>query len=263
MDLRYWGEAFLYAVHIRSITYTAALDDKVPHACLDRQEAKRLTPSDIWVCRLRQYPEEGSWWKTRGHFYQMPPYWLVGQMRRRGYRLEDAETGKLITARDVRFVENDAPGDLAVIETRGNAPTRAEIDALGPPKIEKAAGTANPIVPTPPEVEPAALPSATAPVPPPPANDDSNSLPDAENIEIQQIQQPKTSKWASLPTREHPRRERRPAAPPGEPSTDEDFLIATNQSTDRARAFITFANEPRTYKEAMRFFPLEGVGESD
>ncbi len=24
MDLRYWGEAFLYAVHIRSITYTAA-----------------------------------------------------------------------------------------------------------------------------------------------------------------------------------------------------------------------------------------------
>ncbi len=67
----------------------------------------------------------------------------------KGYRLEDAETGKLITARDVRFVENDAPGDLAVIETRGNAPTRAEIDALGPPKIEKAAGTANPIVPSP------------------------------------------------------------------------------------------------------------------
>ncbi len=79
-----------------------------------------LTPSDIWVCRLRQYSEEGSWWKTRGHFYQMPPYgWWADETK--GYRLEDAETGKLITARDVRFVENDAPGDLAVIETRGNA----------------------------------------------------------------------------------------------------------------------------------------------
>ncbi len=30
MDLRYWGEAFQYAVHIRSVTYTSALEDQVP-----------------------------------------------------------------------------------------------------------------------------------------------------------------------------------------------------------------------------------------
>ncbi len=251
MDLRYWGEAFLYAVHIRSITYTAALDDKVP---LHAWTGKKPNVSHLRIFGSVAYANIPK--KVRGGKLEVTSIkcrligWWADETK--GYRLEDAETGKLITARDVRFVENDAPGDLAVIETRGTAPTRAEIDALGPPKIEKAAGTANPIVPTPPEVESAAPPSATAPVPPPPANDDSNSLPDAENIEIQQVQQPKTSKWASLPTREHPRRERRPAAPPGEPSTDEDFLIATNQSTDRARAFITFANEPRTYKEAMR-----------
>ena len=38
MDLRYWGEAFLYAVHIRNITYTSALKDRVPdHAWYDRK----------------------------------------------------------------------------------------------------------------------------------------------------------------------------------------------------------------------------------
>ncbi|THG93712.1 hypothetical protein EW026_g7595 [Hermanssonia centrifuga] len=38
MDLRYWGEAFMYAVHIRNITVTFALKDKVPkHAWTGRK----------------------------------------------------------------------------------------------------------------------------------------------------------------------------------------------------------------------------------
>ena len=38
IDLRYWGEAFIYAVHIRNITYTSTLKDKVPdHAWTGRK----------------------------------------------------------------------------------------------------------------------------------------------------------------------------------------------------------------------------------
>jgi len=35
----------------------------------------------------------------------------------KGYQLEDIETRKLIMSRDVRFVEDESPGDLAVVET--------------------------------------------------------------------------------------------------------------------------------------------------
>jgi len=31
MDLRYWGEAFMYAVHIRSLILTSGLEGMVPH----------------------------------------------------------------------------------------------------------------------------------------------------------------------------------------------------------------------------------------
>ena len=32
MDLRYWGEAFMYAVYLRSITPTSALKGKIPYS---------------------------------------------------------------------------------------------------------------------------------------------------------------------------------------------------------------------------------------
>jgi len=31
VDLRYWGEAFMYAVHIRSLTLTSGLKEIVPY----------------------------------------------------------------------------------------------------------------------------------------------------------------------------------------------------------------------------------------
>ena len=36
------------------------------------------------------------------------------------YRLEDKENGRLITLRDVRFLEDERPNDLAVIESSGS-----------------------------------------------------------------------------------------------------------------------------------------------
>ena len=46
----------------------------------------------------------------------------------KGDRLEDVETGKLITARDVKFIEDDSPRDFAIIETQGQvAPTKEDL----------------------------------------------------------------------------------------------------------------------------------------
>ncbi len=241
MDLRYWGEAFQYAVHIRSVTYTSALEDQVPvHAWT----GNKPDISHLRIFGSVAYANISK--KVRGGKLEVTSVkcrlmgWWADETK--GYRLEDAETGKIITARDVRFVEDDTPGDLAVIETRGVAPTRAEIDALGPREVEKAVESAVPNAPTSPEEISTAQQGDSAPGP---------STPDQPETS-QEVQQPKPSKWASLPPREHPRRERKPAALPGEPMTEDEFLFESNLRTGPSRAFITFANEPRTYKEAMR-----------
>jgi len=41
--------------------------------------------------------------------------WWTGETK--GYRLEECETGELIISRDVHIVEDDSPGDLAIMET--------------------------------------------------------------------------------------------------------------------------------------------------
>ena len=56
--------------------------------------------------------------------------WWEGETK--GYRLEDMETGKLITSRDVRFIEDDSPGDLVEISTSGTVPTQQDLDSLAP-----------------------------------------------------------------------------------------------------------------------------------
>ena len=46
MDLCYWGEAFLYAVHICSCTYTAPIKGIVP---LEAWSGKRPDISHLWI----------------------------------------------------------------------------------------------------------------------------------------------------------------------------------------------------------------------
>ena len=41
----------------------------------------------------------------------------------KGYRLEDIETKKLITARDICVIEDDKPMDVAIIEDEAGHPT--------------------------------------------------------------------------------------------------------------------------------------------
>ena len=241
MDLRYWGEAFLYAVHIRSLTHTSALDNIVP------AHAWSGTKPDVSHLRIfgsvayANIPK-----KVRGGKLEVTSIkcrllgWWADETK--GYRLEDVETGKIITARDVRFAEDDSPGDLAVIETRGVAPTEAEIDRLVPDDVfGKTAGSVSPISQSKSSPQPAA-----AVEPPIPSVDDASPTLEAD-VSVPR----KTSKWDNLPPRDHPRHERKPAIPPGDEATEEEFLLASNRTLDN-RAFITYPNEPQTYKQAMR-----------
>ena len=116
MDLCYWGEAFMYAVHIRSLSPTSALNDIVPfHAWYGRK------PNVSHLCIFGSVGYVNIPKKTRKGKLAVTSFkcriigWWADETR--GYRLEDVETGKLITARDVKFIEDDSPGDLAIIET--------------------------------------------------------------------------------------------------------------------------------------------------
>ncbi|KAJ3485148.1 hypothetical protein NLI96_g5163 [Meripilus lineatus] len=131
MDLRYWGEAFTYAIHIRNVTFTSALKDKVPdHAWTGRKPD---------ISHLRIFGSVGYVHipkKVRGGKLEETAIkcrllgWWAEETK--GYRLEDVETGKLITSRDVRFIEDETPGDLALIEGGGIRPTVAELTKLAP-----------------------------------------------------------------------------------------------------------------------------------
>jgi len=104
-----------------------------------------------------------------------------------GYRLEDIETGKLITSWDICFVEDESPGDLVVVETWGAVHTEGQLDEL----VLKKTMT-NVIPPSPlstPESAEAELPTEIL-VPTPAAEPSLNPV--------------KTSKWANLPPRDHP-----------------------------------------------------------
>lgn len=103
MDLRYWGEAFLYVVHIRNVTYTSALKDRVPdHAWYDRKpdiSHLRVFGSLAYVNIPKKL--RGGKLEATSKKYRLLGWW-AGETK--GYRLEDCETGKLITSCDVRFV---------------------------------------------------------------------------------------------------------------------------------------------------------------
>ena len=46
MDLRYWGEAFMYAVHIRSLTLTSGLKRIVPY---EAWTGRKADVSHLWI----------------------------------------------------------------------------------------------------------------------------------------------------------------------------------------------------------------------
>ena len=167
----------------------------------------------------------------------------------KGYRLEDAKTGKLITSRDVRFVEDERPTDLAMIEGDKRDFRAGELMEVQPD------GTLQPVVPKPaeqeiqdniftndnkftPNPEPEIQPNEVIPKPEP-ALDPNVSMPRAAR-----------NKWADLPRREQPTRVHNPPARYLEGSTEQEIDAAIHEKNQH-HTFIAYNEDPCTYAEAM------------
>ncbi len=259
MDLQYWGEAFLYAVHIRNVSYTSALNGMVPeHAWSSRKpdiSHLRIFGSTAYV----NIPKKLRGGKLEATSVQCRLLgWWEGETK--GYRLEDVKTRKIITSRDVRFIEDERPTDLAVIDGERTPPSQQDLDDLVPgvkrveqPKTDTVSDK---------DADPPALPLTSA----------SSSRSESESSDFDseprfEPDQPPVipatpqkvadvapppppapkcarvaAKWQNLPARNHPARERRPVVPFGQQPTE----------AAQERAFVTFSNEPSTYREAAQ-----------
>ena len=260
MDLRYWGEAFMYAVHIRNISPTSALDGKVPfHAWYGRKpniSHIRIFGS-IAYANIPKVIRGGKLEKTAVKCRLLG--WWADETK--GYRLEDLETKRLITSRDVRFVEDEKPNDLAVIkgeEQRVPVEKSSKTEPTGAIRQHTDTEDAEISEPDSPVASEPTSESDFDPEPrfepetmlgPPPNT--AGSSDDVENA-ASLPRARKSSKWTNLPPREQSTRNRAPAVRYGIEATPEEVDEAANaKNTNRHRAFITLSNEPRTYREAM------------
>jgi len=97
VSLRYWGEAFSYAVHIRSLSATTGLDSVVSYEAWTGRKPDvshlRVFGSLGWAHVPRQV-RRGKL-ESQAVKVQMLGWWVN---KAKGYRLEDLENGKLIAS---------------------------------------------------------------------------------------------------------------------------------------------------------------------
>ena len=175
----------------------------------------------------------------------------------KGYRLEDEENGRLITSRDVRFLEDKRPNDLAVIKSSGSVRAAdQQLEDLAatrtPPELKNNISNlhslhdpnlfiAQPLRPdTPPDLSK--------------GPDDIQAIPAL--VPAPEPSPPKTSRWADLPQWEPSTHICNPVdhlvgGLSGNPKLDAEIEEARNQRGQH-RVFIVLDHEdPRTFKEAM------------
>ncbi|KAJ3557795.1 hypothetical protein NP233_g11654 [Leucocoprinus birnbaumii] len=218
IDLRYWGEAFMYAVHIRSLTPTSGLEGLVPYEAWTGRKPDvshlRIFGSFGWAL----VPKEVRHGKleSRAVRVRMLGWWTD---ETKGWQLEDLENGKLIASRDVNFDENDAPSELASIDLP--RATTEEVDEFVDDAIDN--GTSS-------EDEPESAEALEQRLLTPPNIVSPASKPPPAPR--------KTTKWSDLPKREPSSRTRKPVERYGQKETTHV-------------AFLTIGGEPSNYKEMM------------
>jgi transposase InsO family protein len=195
MDLRYWGEAFMYAVHIRNLSLTSGLADKVPYHAWTRRKPD--------VSHLRVFGSIGFAnipKKLRGGKLEATAVkcrllgWWADESK--GYRMEDLETKKVIASRDVRFIEDETPTELAVIDGgTAEAPEPHGDNDLINPSVRQ---------------------------PPAPTLDDPTV----------DVQAPKAPRWGNLPPREASNRNRKAVQWFGVEATEEEVNEALDQHVE-------------------------------
>jgi hypothetical protein len=96
MDLQYWGEAFMYAIHIRNLSPTRGLNEKVPYHAWTKWKPDVSHLRIFGSIAYANIPKkvQGGKLEVTSRKCQLLGYWAD---ETKGYWLEDAETGKLIT----------------------------------------------------------------------------------------------------------------------------------------------------------------------
>ena len=97
IDLKYWGEAFMYAVHIRSLTLTSGLKNMVSYEAWTGRKPN-VSHLRIFGSLGQTYvPKQVRRGKLESRAVKVQ---LLGQWtdETKGYRLEDLENHKVITS---------------------------------------------------------------------------------------------------------------------------------------------------------------------
>ena len=241
VDLRYWGEAFMYAVHIRRLTLTIGLSGRVPCEAWTGYKPDVSHLHIFGSLGWAYVPEEVRRGKleSRAVKVRMLGWWTD---EAKGYRLEDLENGKLIAARDVRFAEDSSSSELAIVEVDAPPYDPGAINNLVDNALIKdmvaVLEVSYDVTPSIPDLSVA--PVTQGDISPNPVEEDPAFSPTSPL--------PKSTKWDSLPKREPSSRPRKPSIRYGLFAIDDAIFLSTNHHL----AFVAVANEPRTYDEALQ-----------
>ena len=115
VDLRYWGEAFMYAIHIRSVTLISGLKDLIPYKAWTRCKPDVSHLRIFGLLGQAYIPKQVRKRKLKSRAVKVC---LLGWQtdKAKGYQLEDLENNKLIALQDVQFFEDNSPSDLVTID---------------------------------------------------------------------------------------------------------------------------------------------------
>jgi len=241
VDLRYWGEVFMYAVHIRHLTLTIGLSGRVPYEAWTghKPDVSHLHVfGSLGWARVLEEVRKGKF-ESRAVKVRMLGWWTD---ETKGYCLEDLENGKLIATCDVCFTEDSSSSELAVVEVDAPPYDPGAVNNL----IDSA--LAKDVVAVP-EVSHNVTPSISDPPITPVTQDDVSPNLVKENPTVSSISTPlKSTEWDSLPKRELSSHSCKPPTRLGLFAINDAVSLNTNHHL----AFVAVANEPHTYQEALQ-----------
>jgi len=233
--LRYWGEAFSYAVHIRSLFATTGLDGIVRYKAWTghKPDVSHLQVFSLlgWAHVPRQV-RRGKL-ESQAVKVQMLGWWVD---KAKGYCLEDLENSKLIASQDIRFFKDDSSSNLASIKVQDTPANNQDVNTLVNNAIQKG------ITPLPIQKDDTFLKESPSPLAIPPFND-------AEINSPTKVSRP--DEVPNLPFLPAPRRSRRKQKTPSCFALTAIDNITTLGNVNFA--FIAIAEEPKTHQEAIHF----------
>jgi hypothetical protein len=239
LEARYWGEAYMYVVHIRRMSPTAAIEGKTPYEGWTNRKpnvAHLRIFGSIGYATIPKKLRGGKLGETSVKCQLLLLGWWTDETK--GYRLENVETKKIFWSRDVKFIKDEKPTELAIFKSGSSSSLK--LDDLGHSETSESATTDEDL-----DSESVQSEATTTMEPAPSMTNEPSPA------------KPTTSKWANLSPWEPSTWNHRELKQFGEHATEENIAESENQRV-----------EHRTYsmwsmQESLRLTCFEAVGDSD